>query len=829
MEKLCRQTSEICSSRSCTEACPAKSSKGYSTSLHHREILYCLLMWMTIPAVADRRIAPGCHLHSFHPTGYSRPGDILIGGIFPVHVDKVYLPDSSATTFHSTPLRLTCQKFSVQNFQWLQAMVFAIEQINETPDILPNITLGFQIYDSCTMLQLVLQETLQILTGKEEFLPNYRCQQHLPLAGIVGDAGSSNSILVARVLGLYGYPQISYFSTSPLLSDRSQFPSFFRTIPSDDFQSRGLAQLLLHFGWTWVGLLATDNDYGKLGVQIIRQELLKAGACVAFSESIITNRLDKNAFHIAKVTKASSAMVIIVFSSEASLVPVMDEMVRQNVIGKTWIASESWSTSALLSTARYQKVLIGLIGFATYSGEMLGFEEHLTSMRPSKFSEGLFIKEFWEIIFNCSWLDNNTLPSLSESRNGRCTGDEKLTMLDGIFNELSNPRVTYNVYSAVYAIALALHDLNTCTSINGSFVCATCVEIRDFQPWQIPVSVCSPNCQPGFRKVAIPGEQLCCFHCISCPPGEVTNKTGSPECLRCPWDHWPNKGKERCTQKTIEFFSYEDPLGATLATASISSSTIPLAILGVFIHYRNTPIVRANNCSLSYLLLVSLTLCFLCSLAFIGYPSSEKCLLRQVAFGITFSLCVSCVLAKTIVVVIAFSATKPNSDLRAWAGPKLSYLVVCIGTLIPTLMCVSWLILAPPKSEYNTQSQPGKIILECNEGSPIAFWCMLGYLGLLAAISFIVAFLARKLPDNFNEAKFITFSMLAFLSVWLSFVPAYLSTRGKYMVAMEIFAISSSSWSMISCIFFTKCYKILLRPETNTKHHMLGREKAQRI
>ncbi|KAJ1080414.1 hypothetical protein NDU88_000621 [Pleurodeles waltl] len=379
-------------------------------------------------------------------------------------------------------------------------MVFAIEQINETPDILPNITLGFQIYDSCTMLQLVLQETLQILTGKEEFLPNYRCQQHLPLAGIVGDAGSSNSILVARVLGLYGYPQISYFSTSPLLSDRSQFPSFFRTIPSDDFQSRGLAQLLLHFGWTWVGLLATDNDYGKLGVQIIRQELLKAGACVAFSESIITNRLDKNAFHIAKVTKASSAMVIIVFSSEASLVPVMDEMVRQNVIGKTWIASESWSTSALLSTARYQKVLIGLIGFATYSGEMLGFEEHLTSMRPSKFSEGLFIKEFWEIIFNCSWLDNNTLPSLSESRNGRCTGDEKLTMLDGIFNELSNPRVTYNVYSAVYAIALALHDLNTCTSINGSFVCATCVEIRDFQPWQ---NLATPYGDQGARSCVL--------------------------------------------------------------------------------------------------------------------------------------------------------------------------------------------------------------------------------------------------------------------------------------------------------------------------------------
>ncbi|XP_078524853.1 vomeronasal type-2 receptor 26-like [Lissotriton helveticus] len=468
--------------------------------------------------------------------------------------------------------------------------------------------------------------------------------------------------------------------------------------------------------------------------------------------------------------------------------------------------------------------------------EVEGQTQSLTSNQDTMHdAQQSFRAQLQQVLLKAEDLENRTRRENIRIRNLEegAEGPDLEAFVSGLFAEILAPQQLKIKIDKVHRVG-ALHSGNLKRPWDvlvklHSFKVKEAILSASRKLKEIPVSVCSPGCQPGFRKVAIPGEQLCCFHCITCPPGEITNETGSSECLRCPWDQWPNESRERCVQKTIEFFSYEDPLGATLATMSISSSAIPVVILALFIHYRNTPIVRANNCSLSYLLLVSLTLCFLCSLTFIGYPSSEKCLLRQVAFGITFSLCVSCVLAKTITVVIAFNATKPNSDLRAWAGPKLSYMVICIGTLIPTLMCATWLLIAPPISEYNTHSQPGKIILECNEGSPVAFWCMLGYLGLLSAISFIVAFLARKLPDSFNEAKCITFSMLAFLSVWLSFIPAYLSTRGKYMAAMEIFAILTSSWSMVSCIFFTKCYTILLRPETNTKHHLLGREKAQRM
>ncbi|XP_031754151.1 vomeronasal type-2 receptor 26 [Xenopus tropicalis] len=272
-----------------------------------------------------------------------------------------------------------------------------------------------------------------------------------------------------------------------------------------------------------------------------------------------------------------------------------------------------------------------------------------------------------------------------------------------------------------------------------------------------------------------------------------------------------------------EFLSYETPLGFSLAAIASFSSLVPLIIWGVFMYYKETPIVRANNYSVSCLLLLSLFLCFLCSLGFIGYPQPEKCLLRQVAFGMVFALCISCVLAKTITVVIAFNATKPGSRLRKWTGVKVPYFLILCCALIQLCICVIWLIFFQPFHELDIDTKPGIIIVNCNEGSPTAFWCMLGYLGLLASMSFIIAFLARRLPDSFNEAKLITFSMLAFLSVWVSFIPAYLSARGMYTVAMEVFAILSSSWALMVCIFLPKCFIILFRPNMNSREHLMGK------
>ncbi|XP_072254970.1 extracellular calcium-sensing receptor-like [Pyxicephalus adspersus] len=855
--------------------------------IHFISVIYC--------------VDPKCRLSPvMELEGVTLPGDIMIGLLLPVHIDKI----QQKVTFQVEPPRTTCTWFDLSIYQYLKTAFYTAEETNQNQNILPNITLGFQMYDTCNVPHYELQGALRFLTEPYRVPSNSPCNSSSFFSAVIGSRVSVNSIILANVLGAFRYPQVSPFSTLSLLSNRKLFPSFFRSCSSDKLQSRGLARLIQYFGWTWVGFLASYNDYGIQGIQPIKEEIVKAGACVAFTEYIHLDLPDGNAPNIVRTIKGSKANVVIVFAYETDFVLVVKELLNQNVTGKTFVGNAGWSRSLLLSLNSYFPVLSGTLGFTSNNEMASVFNEFLTKIPPVLSVKEDWMKMYWEDVFNCRFVNHSNLNDSLGLSIKSCTGDEKLESAKNSSTYTNSLKYAYQMYFSFFIVAQALEDLNSCKMGEGPFSQMSCTTIWNFKPWQltyyirnvripsiygkeivfdengdlptfysivnwqvspqgfinyvkigifntsappdqavtinsslvlwpggsqqVPHSVCSQTCSSGFWKASVSGKPLCCFDCVPCLQGEISNQSGSALCIKCPWDQWPNDQRSSCVPKPMEFLSYKEMLGASLAAVSIKSAFLPVYILWIFISYNDTPIVKANNYSLSCLLLISLCLCFFCSLGFIGYPQPEKCLLRQVSFGLVFTLSVACVLAKTIMVVFAFMATKPRSRLKKWTTFRVSYSIIFVCLFLQSILCFVWLFLAPPFSQYNLATKSGVIIVECNEGSSVAFWTMLGYLFLLASMSLMVAFLARRLPDSFNEAQFITFSMLAFLSVWISYMPASFSAQGKYTVAVEIFAILASSWALMICMFLPKCFIILFRPDMNSRVYLLNNNAAKK-
>ncbi|XP_059842088.1 extracellular calcium-sensing receptor-like [Hypanus sabinus] len=778
-------------------------------------------------------------------------------------------------------------------------MIFAIEEINQNENLLPRISLGYQIHDDCSSSAIASKAALALINGEESI--EYReCRGSSNVAAIVGCEISTNSIVTARTIGSFGIPLVSYYSTCSCLSDKREYPTFFRTIPSDFYQSKILAELVRTFGWTWIGAIRSNTDYGNFGMQGFLEHAEKFGVCIAYSETFYRTDPPEEISRLVQIIKQASTKVVVAFVNVGDMRILLNEILRQNVTGIQWIGTEAWVTANLLLPEERVIYLAGTIGPTTRRTELGDLRNHLQHVHPSNFPGNILVTEFWETLFTCSFTtDNGTNQQNSSGQVRQCTGNEHVEGKESAYLPAVMDGSSYHVYTAVYSIAHALHNLLSCVEGEGPFSNNTCAHIANFQPWQllhyirtvnftaktgetvyfdengdpvpryefvnlqvnlkgtvdivnigyydgsatagrklvintgdviwstsgntIPQAICSEPCFPGTRKVSRKGQPICCFDCAECADGEISNVTDSTDCIKCPSEYWPNRDKTECVLKKVEFLSFGESLGFVLVMLAVVGICFTVATAVIFYHYRETPIVKANNSELSFLLLFSLLLCFICSLAFIGEPSGWSCMLRRTSFGVVFVLCISCILGKTILVVVAFKATLPNSSAMNWFGPVQQRLGVFIVTFLQVLACVLWLSVSPPYPFKNMRHYRDVIILDCDVGSLTAFYFVSAYIALLSIVCLVLAFFARKLPDSFNDAKYITFSMLIFCAVWITFIPAYVSSPGKYTAAVEVFAIWASSFGLLVCIFAPKCYIILLKPESNTKKQMMAK------
>ncbi|XP_069832225.1 vomeronasal type-2 receptor 26-like [Dendropsophus ebraccatus] len=704
----------------------------------------------------------------------------------------------------------------------------------------------------------------------------------------MGDQSSKTSLQIANILNMYGYPQISYGATENILTNKKMYPYFFQTLPNDQIQYLAIVKLLIYFGWTWFGVIASDDDGGNRQSQELKTIAEVHDICIEFIINIrsddaqdkpIISEKDKLLF------SRSTSKILVLCGTLSLLTLHYIESESRGGYKKTLIFPAGPNLHVLLSSKC--KAFQGSLVFSPAYKEIPPMRRYLEDVSPANRPNDLLLENILATYFKCltsNPLLNTVHEEVYELKLYNCSKNIKII---GIGEKYYTYKfgITYLLYKSVYAMAHAAHEMqihilrkrdlgnqrqvlkyflrkvhfrdpmgeivyfnekgemttnylieNVEFFNNSKYKKYNLIHLGEFNKsskeeqllihqsptfWKqgkFPVSKCSEDCPPGSRRVTKRGIHKCCYDCVKCSQGEISNGTDSITCQRCPEDQWPND-MNRCVPKPIEVLSFKKD--ASVLVVSIISVLLFVkssVILGIFILFRDTPVVRANNQTLSFILLVSIMLSFLCVFLFLGRPTHVTCMLRQTSFGIIFSVAISSILAKTIMVYMAFKATKPGSSWRKFVDVKIPNCVVFFCSFLQVLLSIIWLSTSPPFPEQNIHLYQDKIIFQCNEGSMLAFSILLGYMGLLAAVSFIVAFLARNLPDSFNEAKNITFSMLVVCSVWVAFIPAYMSVTGKNTVLVEIFAVKSSSVGILGCIFFPKCYIILVRTELNTKN-----------
>uniref|UniRef100_A0A1B8Y6S7 G-protein coupled receptors family 3 profile domain-containing protein n=1 Tax=Xenopus tropicalis TaxID=8364 RepID=A0A1B8Y6S7_XENTR len=802
------------------------------------ELIYLIMLCVGPCRSGALPANPACHLEivkTKEEYEYIKEGDIMIGGVMtvsqssgPRHKERIFF----------------CEEPSPQKYRYLVEFLFLVKELNDNPSRLPNVTLGYHIHDSCGASQRAL---INISYGATD--PSLSDRVTFPYFYRTVQSEEGEYIALCKLLKYFGWNWIGI-------------------LRSDDYSGYKDHQLLIkHLSREGICVAFTISIGKKLPFKALKKKIstfYSASVFIICGDVGISN-LQSFASNLVYYLRGKT---FIFLSKWLNHVDVLNYFVLKLLHG-----------SLLFMQKRRNDQFVP------------GFKEFSDSYKPSNYPEDNLLEKIWSWKFSCfsKHKYKNAYHEKMLHFLPNCSVKKNLTDLPSYLNcyhsaslmnavEIMSVALTHmqnslpkqtSQYKHMYNYQLHRYLRNVSYTSDGS-PALSFTEKRDFiyeyeivnpqlgsnktwtwntvgsyVPWaqrltltqekirwktpnhKLPISWCSESCVPGYRKVTRPGIYMCCYDCVWCPEGEISNTTDSENCIQCPKMEWPNRKKTKCIPKTEDYLSYTHILFAFFSATSALFFLTSLLILGVFIAHRKTPIVRANNRSLSFLLLVSIKLSFLSVFLFLGRPVDITCMLRIITFGITFSIAVSSLLAKTIMVCVAFKATKPGSSWRKWLGVKLSNSVVLFCSSIQIIICMTWLAISPPFQELDIHTSPGTIIIQCNEGSAIGFYSVIGYMGLLAAVSFVLAFLARSLPDSFNEAKYITFSMLLFCSVWITMIPAYLSTKGKNTVCVEIFAILTSSAGLLACIFLPKCYIIQFRSEINTKSQLFGNRQNQ--
>ncbi|XP_059609665.1 metabotropic glutamate receptor 4 [Phlebotomus argentipes] len=803
-------------------------------------------------------------------------GDVILGGIFPMHEHHQANPEY--------PCGAVKEEKGIQR---LEAMLFAIDLINNDPQLLPNITLGALIIDSCSSDTYALEQSMEFVRYyMNQDMSEYKCENgrppiyipHKPVTGVIGASFSVVSIMVANILRLFKIPQISYASTSTELSDKSRFEYFSRVVPPDNFQAMAMAEIAKALDWRYASTVAVEGDYGEKGISSFINIAAQLGICVAVSEKILRNSKAEDFDRIIEhLIQKPQARVVVMFVDEDNVRKLLQATIRANRTGHFYfIASDSWG--AKVYPVRDQEfAAVNTITVLPHRTNLAAFDDYYLSLRPrlphtpcttDRFAtsslgtivncRNLWFNEFWSQHHKCSFASNSQTP---------CTGAEGV---HGYEQEGLVPFVVDAVYAMAYAIDSLIRDVcgspELCSELqpaplglnllkyihNVSFVGLQGTKVRfnrdgdaygfynvyqyqrtgkrydyvqigtwkegldlnfDSLQWigGHPRSLCSEPCPIGHVRNY---QDQCCWACVKCREDAFVN---NDTCRTCEPGWAPNEGKNGCDKLTPEVIDWLSPWAIVPLVFSACGILITLFTGCVFIKYNKTPVIMASGRELCYVLLVGILTCYCMSFVVLARPTVYRCALLRVGLGLCLSICYSAIFTKTNRISRIFNRGVKSVQRPIYTSP-LSQITISLSVVLVQLVgSIGWLLIEQPDIR-EIHPFPLSSVLTCKV-STFSLIMSLVYNMILIILCTLYAFKTRKIPENFNEAKYIGFTMYSTCIVWLAFLPIYFGTNNDYKIQISsmCMCLSISASVALGCLFTPKVYLVLFQPYKNVR------------
>lgn len=270
-----------------------------------------------------------------------------------------------------------------------------------------------------------------------------------------------------------------------------------------------------------------------------------------------------------------------------------------------------------------------------------------------------------------------------------------------------------------------------------------------------------------------------------------------------------------CDLIPVQYLRWGDPEPIAAVVFACLGLLATLFVTVVFIIYRDTPVVKSSSRELCYIILAGICLGYLCTFCLIAKPKQIYCYLQRIGIGLSPAMSYSALVTKTnrIARILAGSkkkiCTKKPRFMSACAQLVIAFILICIQLGI----IVALFIMEPPDIMHDYPSIR-EVYLICNTTN-LGVVTPLGYNGLLILSCTFYAFKTRNVPANFNEAKYIAFTMYTTCIIWLAFVPIYFGSN--YKIITMCFSVSLSATVALGCMFVPKVYIILAKPERNVR------------